>query len=130
VQVNTGTGCHLDAAMVARAVDALAPAEGSLVLVENVGNLVCPALFDLGETVRVVSWSVTEGLDKPRKYPDMFGSADLVLVTKSDLAPLVGFDARAARAAVPEQVPLLHVSAHTGAGLPAWQAWLSRAGAP
>ena len=92
VQVNTGAGCHLDATMLARAMAALAPAPGSVMVVENVGNLVCPALFDLGEAARVVVMSVTEGADKPLKYPHMFRTADLVLLNKVDLLPYVDFD--------------------------------------
>ena len=95
VQVNTGAGCHLDADMVARALPSLAPADGSVVFVENVGNLVCPALFDLGERARVVIMSVTEGADKPLKYPHMFRTADLVLLNKVDLLPYVDFDVAA-----------------------------------
>ena len=92
VQVNTGAGCHLDATMLARAMAALAPSPGSVMVVENVGNLVCPALFDLGEAARVVVMSVTEGADKPLKYPHMFRTADLVLLNKVDLLPYVDFD--------------------------------------
>ena len=92
VQVNTGSGCHLDATMVHQALVALDPEPGSLVVVENVGNLVCPALFDVGEAAKVVVISVTEGDDKPLKYPHMFAVADLVLVNKTDLLPYVDFD--------------------------------------
>jgi hydrogenase nickel incorporation protein HypB len=92
VQVNTGAGCHLDATMVARALDSLDPEPGSLLFVENVGNLVCPALFDLGESRKVVVISVTEGDDKALKYPHMFAAADLVVVNKTDLLPYVDFD--------------------------------------
>src|ERR1700744_3667818 len=92
VQINTGSGCHLDAAMVGGALRPLDPAPGSVVVIENVGNLVCPALFDLGESARVVLASVTEGADKPLKYPHMFRQADLVLVTKTDLLPYVPFE--------------------------------------
>jgi hydrogenase nickel incorporation protein HypB len=92
VQINTGAGCHLDADMLRRGLDVLDPADGSLLFVENVGNLVCPALFDLGESAKVVIISVTEGDDKPLKYPHMFSAADLVLVNKTDLLPYVDFD--------------------------------------
>ncbi|MGI9155100.1 MAG: hydrogenase nickel incorporation protein HypB, partial [Marmoricola sp.] len=92
VQVNTGAGCHLDATMVGRALQDLQPAEGSIVFIENVGNLVCPALFDLGELRKVVVISVTEGDDKPLKYPHMFAAADLVVLNKTDLLPYVDFD--------------------------------------
>ena len=127
VQINTGSGCHLDAGMVARALPALAPADGSVVFVENVGNLVCPALFDLGERARVVIMSVTEGADKPLKYPHMFRTADLVLLNKIDLLPHVDFDVAtcvaAARRARPG-VPVLEASATRGDGLDAWYAWV------
>jgi hydrogenase nickel incorporation protein HypB len=91
VQVNTGAGCHLDAAMISRALDQLQPERG-VVVIENVGNPVCPALFDLGEARRDVIISVTEGDDKPRKYPHMFSAADLILINKTDLLPYVDFD--------------------------------------
>src|SRR4051794_4433311 len=128
VQVNTGAGCHLDAAMVAEALDVLAPEDGSLLFIENVGNLVCPALFDLGESRKVVVISVTEGDDKPLKYPHMFAAADLVLVNKTDLLPYVDFDldrlASDARKLRPG-LELLAVSARSGAGLEQWQDWLA-----
>jgi len=127
VQINTGAGCHLDAGMVARALPVLAPADGSVVFVENVGNLVCPALFDLGERARVVIMSVTEGADKPLKYPHMFRTADLVLLNKIDLLPYVDFDVAAfvdaARRARPG-VAVLQVSATRGDGLDTWYAWV------
>ena len=97
VQVITGAGCHLDAAMTHDALDALDPVAGSLLFIENVGNLVCPALFDLGESGKVVIISVTEGTDKPLKYPYMFAAADLVVVNKPDLLPYVDFDLAACR---------------------------------
>ena len=128
VQINTGAGCHLDAAMVAGALRTLAPAPGSVVVIENVGNLVCPALFDLGETARVVLASVTEGTDKPLKYPQMFRSADLVVITKTDLGPYVNFD----RAQFGEyigqispQATMISLSAVSGSGLPPWYDWLT-----
>ncbi|HET9893538.1 MAG TPA: hydrogenase nickel incorporation protein HypB [Streptosporangiaceae bacterium] len=127
VQINTGTGCHLDADMVARALAELEPAAGSVVVVENVGNLVCPAMFDLGESARVVLASVTEGGDKPLKYPHMFRQADLVLVTKTDLLPYVSFDTgRYARdvARVSPGARLLPVSAVSGDGVAQWCDWL------
>src|SRR5690606_27721716 len=92
VQVNTGAGCHLDAPMTRRALEALDPEPGSMVFIENVGNLVCPAMIDLSEEGKVVIVSVTEGADKPLKYPHMFAAADLVLVNKIDLLPFVDFD--------------------------------------
>ena len=129
VQVNTGTGCHLDAGMVARGMEELAPGDGGIVVVENVGNLVCPALFDLGEQRRAVVLSVTEGDDKPLKYPHMFRAADLVLMNKIDLLPHVDFDlpraAAHARSLNPD-VTILRVSARTGEGLAEWYAWLRR----
>src|SRR5208282_3147005 len=95
IQINTGKGCHLDAHMVGHAADHLQPAPGSVVFIENVGNLVCPALFDLGEAHRVVVLSVTEGEDKPLKYPDMVASSQLMLVSKIDLLPHIDFDVAA-----------------------------------
>jgi len=128
VQVNTGAGCHLDAAMVARAMADLRPADGSIVVVENVGNLVCPAMFDLGEQRKVVVISVTEGDDKPLKYPHMFAAADLVVVNKTDLLPYVDFDperlTRDARRLNPD-VRVIAVSAKTGENLDEWLTWLS-----
>jgi hydrogenase nickel incorporation protein HypB len=127
VQINTGTGCHLDAAMVARALRALDPPAGSVVVIENVGNLVCPALFDLGEAARVVLASVTEGADKPVKYPHMFRRADLVLVTKTDLLPYLDFDVGQCETGIGQASPraqVLQLSATTGAGMPPWYGWL------
>jgi hydrogenase nickel incorporation protein HypB len=127
VQINTGVGCHLDAAMVADALAELDPASGSVVVIENVGNLVCPALFDLGEAARVVLASVTEGADKPVKYPHMFRGADLVLVTKTDLLPYVDFDLARHATGVEEVSPgarMIAVSATTGEGMPSWYDWL------
>jgi hydrogenase nickel incorporation protein HypB len=127
VQINTGSGCHLDAAMLARGLAELRPAEGSLVFVENVGNLVCPALFDLGEAARVVVVSVTEGEDKPLKYPYMFSVADLVVINKIDLLPYV--DVRlehlvAHCRSVNADVRVLPLSVTTGEGMEAWCDWL------
>jgi hydrogenase nickel incorporation protein HypB len=129
VQINTGAGCHLDAAMVAEGLRLLDPPSGSVVMIENVGNLVCPALFDLGEEARVVLASVTEGDDKPRKYPYMFRRADLILVSKTDLLPYVDFDSKRHAADVRKTAPdalMLQVSAATGAGMNEWYAWLRR----
>lgn len=127
VQVNTGAGCHLDASMVHRAIDALDPSPGSLLFIENVGNLVCPALFDLGEYQKVVVISVTEGTDKPLKYPHMFAAAGLVILNKIDLLPYVNFDietcCRYARSVNPA-VTILQTSATRGDGLSAWYEWL------
>ncbi|MEZ5722426.1 MAG: hydrogenase nickel incorporation protein HypB [Paracoccaceae bacterium] len=127
VQVNTGKGCHLDADMVARALKTLAPEPESVLFIENVGNLVCPAGFDLGEAAKVVILSVTEGDDKPIKYPDMFAAARLMVLNKSDLLPYVPFDvdqcvAYARR--VNPQIGVLTVSALTGEGMEAWYAWI------
>jgi hydrogenase nickel incorporation protein HypB len=129
VQVNTGRGCHLDAHMVGHALSQLTPGDGTLLLVENVGNLVCPAAFDLGEAHKVVILSVTEGEDKPLKYPDMFHAADLMLVNKVDLLPYVQFDVDAAvghARRVRPGIEALRVSATTGEGFDAWLAWLMR----
>jgi hydrogenase nickel incorporation protein HypB len=129
VQVNTGTGCHLDAVMVRDALAALDPPEGSVVVIENVGNLVCPALFDLGEAHRVVLASVTEGADKPVKYPHMFRRADLVLVSKTDLLPYLDFDLDRCTADLGKISPgatVLPVSARAGDGIGRWYDWLRR----
>jgi hydrogenase nickel incorporation protein HypB len=129
VQVNTGAGCHLDADMLARALTELRPVRGSVVFVENVGNLVCPALFDLGEQSRAVIMSVTEGADKPLKYPNMFATADVVVLNKTDLLPYVEFDAERFAKAVNEvnqRARVLEVSALRGDGIDEWYAWLTR----
>jgi hydrogenase nickel incorporation protein HypB len=129
VQVNTGSGCHLDATMVARALETLRPEDGSVLFIENVGNLVCPALFDLGEHRKVVVVSVTEGDDKPLKYPHMFAAADVVVLNKTDLLPYVDFDVDRltadARTLRPD-VQVLPVSARTGENLDAWFAWVGQ----
>src|SRR4051812_31042338 len=127
VQINTGAGCHLDARMLARGLAELGPPDGSLVFVENVGNLVCPALFDLGEAARIVVVSVTEGEGKPLKYPHMFSVADVVLINKVDLLPYV--DVRLDRLvahcrSVNGGVEVLPLSVTTGEGMPAWRDWL------
>lgn len=130
IQVNTGKGCHLDAHMVGQAFARLPLGAGGLLLIENVGNLVCPADFDLGEAHKVVILSVTEGEDKPLKYPNMFRAADLMIVTKIDLLPHLQFDLAACLAnarRVNPQIAILQLSATTGAGLDAWLDWL-RAG--
>jgi hydrogenase nickel incorporation protein HypB len=129
VQIDTGTGCHLEADMVARGLMELKPAVGSVVMIENVGNLVCPAMFDLGERAKVVVFSVTEGEDKPLKYPHMFGAAEVMILNKIDLLPHVDFDVEAAIAnacAVNPDIIVLRVSARSGEGLDAWYAWLRR----
>ncbi|MCB9687234.1 MAG: hydrogenase nickel incorporation protein HypB [Alphaproteobacteria bacterium] len=127
VQVNTGKGCHLEADMVWQGLQRLQPPSGAVLFVENVGNLVCPALFDLGEEARVVLFSVTEGEDKPEKYPHMFRGADLVLLTKVDLLPHLDFDVDASLRAlhtVNPRVPVLQISARTGEGMEAWVTWI------
>jgi hydrogenase nickel incorporation protein HypB len=127
VQINTGSGCHLDAGMVERALATIDPPSGSLVFIENVGNLVCPALFDLGERARIVIMSVTEGADKPLKYPQMFRGADLILLNKADLLPYVNFDVDDFEAAVGRinaGVEVAVVSATTGDGIGSWYRWL------
>ncbi|WP_327119483.1 hydrogenase nickel incorporation protein HypB [Nocardia sp. NBC_01730] len=128
VQINTGAGCHLDAEMVYRALETLDPGPGTLLFVENVGNLVCPALFDLGERDKVVIISVTEGTDKPLKYPHMFQAAGLVLVNKMDLLPYVDFDLDRCReyaTSVHPGVEVLPLSVTTGEGLSRWYDWLA-----
>lgn len=130
IQINTGKGCHLDAHMVGHAFDALHPENGAVLFIENAGNLVCPAAFDLGEAHRVVVLSVTEGEDKPIKYPDIFASADLVVLSKVDLLPHLDFDVDACVAnarKVNPRIKVLKVSARTGEGLDGWIAWLQAA---
>jgi hydrogenase nickel incorporation protein HypB len=123
VQINTGKGCHLDAHMVGQAMDRLALQDGSLLLIENVGNLVCPAGFDLGEAHKVVILSVTEGEDKPLKYPHMFRAASLMILNKTDLLPYLQFDVAAAigyARRVNPQIRILQLSATTGEGMAPW----------
>jgi hydrogenase nickel incorporation protein HypB len=128
LQINTGKGCHLDAHMVGQAMQRLGLKEDSLLLIENVGNLVCPAGFDLGEAHKVVIFSVTEGEDKPLKYPDMFRAADLMLLNKCDLLPYLDFDADLAVAnarRVNPDMRVIRVSATTGEGLAEWLEWIT-----
>jgi hydrogenase nickel incorporation protein HypB len=131
VQINTGKGCHLDASQIEHALAHLAPADDSVLFIENVGNLVCPSAFDLGEAHKVVVLSVTEGEDKPLKYPDMFAAASLMLLNKVDLLPYLDFDVQkaidAARRVNPA-IAVLQVSATQGIGMDAWLDWI-RAGA-
>jgi len=130
LQVNTGTGCHLDADMVRRALDALEPVDDSLVLIENVGNLVCPALFDLGEWSKIALLSVTEGDDKPAKYPYLFAASDLLIITKIDLLPYVDFDIAACVAharAVRPGLDVIALSARTGENLADWYRFIREA---
>jgi hydrogenase nickel incorporation protein HypB len=127
IQVNTGNGCHLDAQMVNIAVKKLEVPDGALLMIENVGNLVCPALFDLGESKRIVIISVTEGEDKPLKYPNMFQSSHLCLINKSDLLPYVDFDLdkfREYALRVNHHLEFITVSAKTGEGFGEWLEWL------
>jgi hydrogenase nickel incorporation protein HypB len=127
VQINTGKGCHLDAHMVGHALDQLPLGPNGLLFIENVGNLVCPAAFDLGEACKIVVLSVTEGEDKPLKYPDMFAAADLMLLNKSDLLPHLDFDIGACFAAalrVNPAIQILTLSARTGEGLGGFYAWI------
>lgn len=127
VQLNTGTGCHLEADMVAKALGELAPPLGGVVMIENVGNLVCPALFDLGERAKVAILSVAEGDDKPEKYPHMFRAARLLVLSKIDLLPHVDFDVDRAAAharAVNPSITVLRLSVRTGEGLAGWYDWL------
>ena len=127
IQINTGKGCHLDGHMVGHALETLQPVDASVLFIENVGNLVCPAAFDLGEAHKVAILSVTEGEDKPIKYPDMFHAADLLLLNKIDLLPYLNFDvARCIEYArrVNPRIKVLQVSATTGEGMPAWYQWI------
>jgi hydrogenase nickel incorporation protein HypB len=127
VQINTGTGCHLDATMVSRGLNQLNPPAGSVVMIENVGNLVCPALFDLGEWAKVVIVSVTEGEDKPIKYPHMFRASKVMLLNKIDLLPYVAFDVDRCIGYARQVNPGLKVfsiSATRGDGLAEWYTWL------
>jgi len=127
VQINTGTGCHLEADMLQRALTVLNPPPASLLLIENVGNLVCPALFDLGEQAKVVIFSVTEGEDKPLKYPHIFAAAQLLLLSKIDLLPHVRFDLERATAnalRINPKLTVFGVSAYSGEGMATWYAWL------
>ena len=127
VQINTGTGCHLEAAMVEKGYTEIDPPLHSVVMIENVGNLVCPALFDLGENAKVAILSVTEGEDKPIKYPHMFRASDVMILTKTDLLPYVQFDVQRcleyARQVNPN-IRIFQVSAVSGEGLDGWYEWL------
>ena len=127
IQINTGKGCHLDAHMVMHAIQELKPAENSLLFIENVGNLVCPSMFDLGENERVVIISVTEGDDKPLKYPDMFHTSGVCIINKMDLLPYVPFDCdtliKNAKKINPNLI-FFQVSCTTGDGLDSWYDWL------
>jgi len=127
LQINTGTGCHLDAEMVGRGLRTLDPPMNSVLMIENVGNLVCPALFDLGELAKVAMLSVTEGEDKPAKYPHMFRASRLMLLTKIDLLPHLDFDVKRCIAyalQVNPRIEVLQLSAKSGAGMDGWYGWL------
>jgi hydrogenase nickel incorporation protein HypB len=126
-QINTGKGCHLDAHMILHVMKGLKPKDNSVLFIENVGNLVCPAMFDLGEKERVVIISVTEGDDKPLKYPDMFHSSTLCIINKTDLLPYVPFDMKKVKAnakKVNHQLEIIEVSCTSGEGLAQWYDWL------
>ena len=128
VQINTGTGCHLEAAMVERGLQELNPPLNSIVMIENVGNLVCPALFDLGERAKVAILSVTEGEDKPIKYPHMFRASEVMILTKIDLLPYVQFDVNRCieyAKQVNPKMQIFQVSATTGFGLESWYDWIA-----
>jgi len=130
LQINTGKGCHLDGHMVGHALESLKPLDTSVLFIENVGNLVCPAAFELGEAHKVVILSVTEGEDKPLKYPDMFHAAGLMLLNKVDLLPHLRFDVELcieyARRINPA-IKVLQVSAYSGEGMAAWLQWVRAA---
>ncbi|WP_147074726.1 hydrogenase nickel incorporation protein HypB [Sulfuriferula plumbiphila] len=127
LQINTGKGCHLDANMVGHALERLHPEDDSVLMIENVGNLVCPAAYDLGEAHKVVILSVTEGEDKPLKYPDMFRAASLMLLNKTDLLPYVPFNVQLAIEYAKQVNPGLHIiqtSSTNGDGYEAWLGWI------
>ncbi|MBT3382865.1 MAG: hydrogenase nickel incorporation protein HypB [Prolixibacteraceae bacterium] len=130
VQVNTGNGCHLDANMVNNATKQLEPESNSVLIIENVGNLVCPSMFDLGEKKRVAIFSVTEGEDKPEKYPTIFHTSDVCILNKTDLLPYVDFDIEKAKNLAKQLNPdmvFFEVSAKTGEGMEKWYEWLNLA---
>ncbi len=130
VQVNTGTGCHLEADMVAKGVEGLRPPVGALLMIENVGNLVCPALFDLGEWAKVAIMSVTEGEDKPLKYPHMFQASSAMILSKTDLLPHLDFDSDLAIAnarAVNPAIHIIRLSSKSGEGLNEWYGYIRAA---
>jgi len=127
IQVNTGNGCHLDAEMINTATKQLKPKSNSVLLIENVGNLVCPSMFDLGESTRIVVISTTEGDDKPIKYPTMFQTAQLCIINKTDLLPYVDFDIEKAKnyaLRVNHNLEFITVSVKTGEGMDNWYKWL------
>lgn len=127
VQINTGSGCHLESDMVYDAVKKIKPKDNSVLMIENVGNLVCPSLFDLGENKRIVIISTTEGDDKPIKYPDMFAGSQVCIINKIDLLPYVNFKVETAKNYAKQLNPNLvffEVSATTGEGMDKWYEWL------
>ena len=127
LQINTGKGCHLDAEMIGTALERLQPPDDSVLMIENVGNLVCPAGFDLGKAHKVVVLSVTEGEDKPLKYPDMFAASSLMLLNKADLLPHLEFDVERCKAnarRVNPGIEIIEVSATQGQGMDRWLAWI------
>jgi len=129
IQVNTGNGCHLDADMINKAVKELDPSMNSFLMIENVGNLVCPSLFDLGEAHKVVIISVTEGDDKPLKYPTMFSVSDICIINKTDLLPYVDFDVQKCKEfarRVNPNLEFFEVSASKNEGLDLWYSWLRK----
>jgi hydrogenase nickel incorporation protein HypB len=129
IQINTGKGCHLDSEMIAKAVKELCPKEGSLMMIENVGNLVCPSMFDLGENIRVVIISITEGEDKPIKYPDMFHGSQVCIINKIDLLPYLKFDIEKLKDYAKKVNPNLEffeVSTYTGQGMESWYTFLKK----
>mgnify|MGYP000314194621 FL=1 len=129
IQINTGKGCHLDSEMISKAVKELSPKDGSLLMIENVGNLVCPSMFDLGENIRVVIISITEGEDKPIKYPDMFYSSQICVINKIDLLPYLKFDIEKLKdyaRKVNPKLEFFEVSAYTGEGMESWYNFLKK----
>jgi hydrogenase nickel incorporation protein HypB len=129
IQINTGKGCHLDSEMISKAVKELSPKDGSLLMIENVGNLVCPSMFDLGENIRVVIISITEGEDKPIKYPDMFYGSQVCIINKIDLLPYLKFDLAKLKDYAKKVNPNLvffEVSAYTGEGMASWYQFLKQ----
>jgi len=130
IQINTGKGCHLESDMIYDAVKQLSPKDNSILMIENVGNLVCPSMFDLGERNRVVIISTTEGEDKPLKYPDMFDTSDICIINKIDLLPYLNFDMEKLKTSALQVNPKLQffeVSATTGQGMEKWYQWLKKA---
>ena len=129
IQINTGKGCHLESDMIYDAVKQLTPKDNSILMIENVGNLVCPSMFDLGERNRVVIISTTEGEDKPLKYPDMFDTSDICIINKIDLLPYLNFDIEKLKTSALQVNPKLQffeVSATTGQGMENWYQWLKK----